>query len=249
MELNVISYNILCCDAANGNSIVQRAPRLQAVITPLDADLIGFQEVTPVWLEILHRDYGKEYEIYNVYRGQNNHESTPIAWKRDKFVLLDKGTLWFSDTPEIESRGWDNRFPCPRIFTWVHLKEHRTGTEFCFLNTHFGFGDECQTKSAQMLISFTERMDCPCIITGDFNMELNSAGYGIMSKVFRDVNADTVNDTSPTFHGFDPEHIGEHIDYCFVTKNVRPRSYQCIRKLPDGMHPSDHYGLFASLSL
>ena len=40
MKLNVISFNILCCDAANGNSIHERAPRLRDVIAPLDADLI-----------------------------------------------------------------------------------------------------------------------------------------------------------------------------------------------------------------
>ena len=163
--------------------------------------------------------------------------------------MLDQGTLWFSDTPEEESRGWDNRFPCPRIFSWVRLKHRQTGKEFCFLNTHFGFGDECQTKSAQILVSFTEKMNCPCIITGDFNMELDSAGYQVMSGAFTDVNADTVHDTSPTFHGFDPEHIGEHIDYCFVTRDVRCRSFRCIRELPDGKHPSDHYGLYAQVEV
>ena len=153
MELNMISFNILCVDAPNGNQIYSlsaRAPRVRAVVEPRNPDLIGFQEATPAWLELLNRDYGEEYEIYNVYRSESSPESTPIAWKRDKFTCLDKGNRWFSDTPEAESRGWDELFDCPRIFTWALLRENRSGTEFCFINTHFGFGNECQTKSTSL---------------------------------------------------------------------------------------------------
>lgn len=249
MNLNVISFNILCWDAPNGNSIAERAPRLQTVLTPWNADLIGFQEATPVWLEILNRDYGKVYEIYNVYRSESSPESTPIAWKREKFTCLDTGNLWFSDTPEVESRGWDELYDCPRIFTWARLKEKSTGTEFCFINTHFGFGDGCQTKSVRILTSFAQRMGCPCVITGDFNMEIDSAGHREMAKSFGDVNIQTVNDLSPTFHGFDPDAFGEHIDYCFVTPDIKPLSYRCIRDQVDGKYPSDHYGLLVSLAL
>ena len=249
MNLKVISFNILCADAANGNSIIERAPRIRAVVAPLDADLIGFQEATPAWLELLERDYGEAYEIYNVYRGRNSHESTPIAWKRERFACLDKGTLWLSDTPEVESPGWDERYGFPRIFTWARLKEKNSGTEFCLINTHFGFGDHCQTKSAQILLSFIRRAGCPCVVTGDFNMEMDSAGYQVMTEYLADVNAQTVNDLSPTYHGFDSGGAGEHIDYCFVTRQIRPLFFRIISDLPDGRYPSDHYGIFASLSV
>ena len=249
MELNVISFNILCCDASNGNSIAQRAPRVKAVIDQLDPDLIGFQEATPVWLEILNQDYGTDYVIYNVYRGQNSQESTPVAWKQEKYDCLDKGTLWFSDTPEVESRGWDERYPCPRIFSWVRLKEKISGQEFCFINTHFGFGTDCQTKSARMLAAFARKMGCPCVITGDFNMKLDSDGYRIMNGAFLDVNAGTANDLSPTFHGFDPATIGEHIDYCFTTEDIHPLSFQIVRQMPGGGYPSDHYCIQAVVEL
>ena len=113
MNLNVVSFNILCVDDSAAGTIAQRAPRVNAVITPLNADLIGFQEATPTWLEHLNRDYGAEYEICNVYRSQTSHESTPIAWRRDRFECLDQGNLWFSDTPEVESQGWDELYNCP----------------------------------------------------------------------------------------------------------------------------------------
>lgn len=252
MELKMISFNILCVDAPNGNevySLPARAPRVRAVVAPRDPDLIGFQEATPAWLELLSRDYGGEYEIYNVYRGAASHESTPIAWKRDKFTCLDKGNFWFSDTPEVESRGWDELYDCPRIFTWARLRENASGREFCFINTHFGFGDGCQTQSARLLMDFAQRMGCPCVMTGDFNMEIDSAGYRELTRDFTDVNMATVDDRLHTFHGFDPEKYGEHIDYCFATKDVRPVSFAVLRELVEGNYPSDHHALFAQLTI
>lgn len=249
MNLNVASFNILCVDAPNGNSIVQRAPRVKTVLSALNADLIGFQEATPAWMDHLTRDYGDAYELYNVYRSETSPESTPIAWKRDRFRCLDRGTMWFSDTPEIPSQGWDELYHCPRIFSWVRLQERSSGREFCFLNTHFGFGDNCQTRSAQMLISFVRRMGCPCMITGDFNMEMDSAGYQVMSEFFRDVNARTADDRGATFHGFDPDKFAEHIDYCFTTGDVHADSCRILRQKVDGQFPSDHYALAASLTL
>ena len=44
MELKIISFNIRCCDDKNGNSIVERAPRLAKITKNYDADIIGFQK-------------------------------------------------------------------------------------------------------------------------------------------------------------------------------------------------------------
>ena len=252
MKLNVISFNILCVDAPNGNrtySLSARSPRVRTVVEARNPDLIGFQEATHAWLELLTRNFGETYEIYNVYRSEASPESTPIAWNRARFECLDKGNFWFSDTPDVESRGWDELYDCPRIFTWAHLKEIASGRTFCFINTHFGFGDGCQTKSSRMLADFARKMAIPCVITGDFNLEIDSVGYRKLTQAFVDVNAQTVNDLGPTFHGFDPEKWGEHIDYCFITPDVAPLDFEVLREMVDGDFPSDHYGLFASVEL
>ena len=58
MKLRVVSFNIRCCDDPNGHSIAERAPRLDAVVSPLDADLIGLQESTPIWMEYIEKYFG-----------------------------------------------------------------------------------------------------------------------------------------------------------------------------------------------
>ena len=80
-----------------------------------------------------------KYDIFNKYRSESNLESTPILWKKDKFECLKTGYFWLSDTPEVESRGWDELYNCYRICVYAILKEKATGKTFNFMNTHFGF--------------------------------------------------------------------------------------------------------------
>ncbi len=245
MELKIISFNIRCCDDEGGHTISERAPRLASVTVPLDADVIGFQEYRPKWEEHVEKYYSDTYEIFNKYRSTEKPESSPILWKRDKFELLGKGCFWLSDTPEVESRGWDERFNCPRICEYVILKPTDDGEPFVFMNTHFGFGDGCQTKSARLIYDYSKKIsDYPTFVTGDFNMCPDSAGYAEITKYFTDVNAVTAKSSSATFHGYAPEkHMNSHIDYCFVDEKIKPLSWELIDGTVDGKYPSDHYGL------
>jgi endonuclease/exonuclease/phosphatase family metal-dependent hydrolase len=248
MELNVVSFNIWCADHLGNNSIASRAPRLKEVLKKIDADIIGLQECTPKWLKHLEEDYSKDYDIYNVYRATHNLESTPILWKKDKFTCLDKGNFWLSDTPEVESEGWCE-WKCNRICTWAKLQEKATGKVFLFMNTHFGFGDSCQTKSAKLMRKYNLKLgDYPTVITGDFNMHPDYPAYKEMAVHYWDVNMETTKDMCNTFHSFRPEeHAKELIDYCFVDNGFRPVSYRRITDKVGGHCPSDHYGIQATI--
>ncbi len=251
MELSLISFNIRCRDDENGHSIAERAPRLFAATEPYDADLIGFQEYRPQWEEYIAKYYGGKYDIFNKYRSVEKPESAPILWKKDKFELLKTGYFWYSDTPEVESRGWDELYNCHRICEYVILKNKVDGQEFCFMNTHFGFGDKGQVASAKLLADYAKKIsDLPTFITGDFNMGPMSLGYAEMIKHFSDVNACLDRVTDITYHGYEPEkHVNAHIDYCFINSDVAPLHYEIIKTTFGGKFPSDHYGLFMKLKI
>ena len=126
MELKVLSLNVRTCDDPNGHAIVERGPRALEILKLENADLMGFQEYTPKMKSVLAEELSKDYEIFDKYRTERpdtDWESVPIFWKKDKFECLDKGYFWFSDTPEEESRGWDEIYDCYRICMWVILKE------------------------------------------------------------------------------------------------------------------------------
>ena len=250
-ELKVISFNIRFCDDKDGHTIPERAPRLASLTEPYDADVIGFQEYTPAWEEEIEHFFGEKYEIFNKYRAESNHEGGPILWKKDRFDCLTRGWFWLSDTPEVESRGWDELYNCYRICLYAVLRDKRSGKCFTVMNTHFGFGDRGQTASAELIAAYAKRISAyPTFITGDFNMTPASPGYEEMTSHFIDANAVTAKDFRDTYHAYDPtKERDQHIDYCFVTPAIAPLSHEIIDGRVEGKYPSDHFGLFFRLGI
>lgn len=249
MELKLISFNIRCCDDKDGNSIKERAPRLAEVTGKYDADIIGFQEYTVPWEKEIEKYYLDKYEMFNLYRSKSELEGAPILWKKGKFELLDKGNFWLSDTPEVESRGWDELYNCWRMCEYVILKHIESGKVFTYMNTHYGFGDNGQTKSSNLIYEYSKKIsNNPTFITGDFNMCPDSLGYAEMVKHFTDVNGATINDRRTTYHGYGTVD-DEHIDYCFIDDKIKPVSLKIIDETVGGKYPTDHYGLFVRLEI
>lgn len=249
MKTKVVSFNIRSIDDNGGNTIPERAPRLHNVVMPYDADVIGFQEYTPAWEEHIEKYFGDKYEIFNKYRTQTGWlESAPILWKKEKLDCVKRGYFWLSDTPEVESRGWDT-LPHNRICLWAILKDRESGKEFTFMNTHFGFSDECQVKSAALVSEYARKLSpLPTFITGDFNMTPESLGYAEITRYFTDVNTAIVNDMGITFHGYNEPQVDKmHIDYCFIDNKIKPLTQRIINELVDGKFPSDHYGIYAEI--
>lgn len=252
MKINVISFNIRCCDDKNGNSILERAPRLSQITSRYDADIIGFQEYRPAWESHIASIYSDKYDMFFKYRNETvDIEASPILWRKDKFECIKSGYFWLSDTPEIESRGWDEVFDCYRMCVYVILKHKTSGKTFTVMNTHFGFGDKGQVASANLIYDYSKKIsDHPTFVVGDFNMTPDSAGYDAMIKNFRDVNTCTANDLSTTYHNYRPEEVtDQHIDYCFIDNNVTPINQKIITDTVDEMYPSDHFGLYIELDI
>lgn len=251
MELDVISFNIRCCDDKNGNSIEERAPRLNKIISQYEPDLIGFQEYRPKWEKPIDEYFGDKYAIFAKYRAESEKEASPILWRKDKFECIKTGYFWLSDTPDVESKGWDERYNCFRMCVYVLLKEKQSGKMFVFMNTHFGFGDDGQVKSVKLIGEYFEKFSSyPTFIVGDFNMTPDDVAYTVMTEKFTDVNSVTDNDLGTTYHGYNPESVeNQHIDYCFINNNVKPISQKIIDETVEGMFPSDHYGLYIKIGI
>ena len=252
MKLKIVSFNIRRRDDRNGNSILRRSIRLKKVLENYSPDLIGFQEYSFKWKLFIPFYFGRKYRLYSVPRStKGKFESVPILWNKDRFDCIKKGCFWLSDTPSVESGGWDEKYNVNRICLYVILQEKTTGKKFTLINTHFGFGDECQVKSAELLIEYSSKIsDHPTIITGDFNMTRESAGYSAINTRLKDVNVLTVNDTRDTYHGYSPDKDrNSHIDYILVNEKVFPKDYKIIDDSVKGKYPSDHYGIYAEAEI
>ena len=246
--MKVISFNIRYTDDPNGNSIKERSKRLKKILDKYDADIVGFQEAVPEWMEYLKENFGKKYNIYNKYRASYSLESTPIMWKKESFECIQKEYFWLSDTPKVESCGYDS-YGLPRIGLFIHLKRKSDGAEFGYINTHFGFGDKGQVKSCVLIDRMIKEKGIKkAIITADFNMEMDSAAYKKITEKYLDVNMATIRDLGTTFHDYNPAAHDDHIDYCFITPNtIKPIDFKIITDTVNGKFPSDHFGILSEL--
>ena len=200
-----------------------------------------------------HKKYfDDKFEMFHKYRSETIElESTPILWRKDKFECIETGYFWLSDTPELESRVWDEVYHCFRMCVYVILQDRQSKKRFCIMNTHFGFGDNGQIKSVKLIEEYSKKISSyPTVIVGDFNMKPDSPAYAVMSGIFTDVNAVTENDFRTTYHGYNPDkNMNAHIDYCFLNKDIRAVSQKIIDDVVNGMFPSDHYGLYIQMEM
>ncbi len=247
--MKVVSFNIRCCDDPEGHSVAERSVRLLRILQDEEPDLIGMQEYRDIWGPYISEKMAKSYDCLNICRTTTGwKESAPLYWKKDRFACEEKRWFWFSDTPEVESGGWDTTGH-KRLCSYVTLSEKESGKRFRFFNTHFGFGDHCQRSSVALIRKKCDELPkLPTILTGDFNFTPDTPYYAAMTDFLRD-SCDKELRKSPTYHGYKPDSdAAVHIDYCFYGTGLACRDYRILRRTFDGYFPSDHYGICAELS-
>ncbi len=171
-ELTVISYNIW---VGGGTDTTMRADILRDVIDRYRPDSIGMQEVTLAWLAAFE-DFAFNDSYAGVGEGRSDsYEACLIYYRTDKYELVDSGTFWLSDTPDVKGSSYAEAL-YPRICTWVHLRDRVTGFEYVHVNTHLDHlgggkgGNELRGKQAEVLLEFVRQLgDMPMVMTGDFN--------------------------------------------------------------------------------
>ena len=251
--LNVMTFNMRYDNPDDeSNNWRFRRERVAEVIASHDIDVFGAQEL----LVNQRNDLAAllpDYEYVGVGRedGVDAGEFNPVFFRRDRFTLLDSGTFWLSETPEVAgSKGWDGA--CERIATWVVLRDGER--EFLFINTHLDHvGRVARDKGIALLL---ERIDAlrggrPVILTGDFNSTPESSviAHVQQSGILHDVKgvaAETAG-TAWSFADFGeiPEERRPLLDYIFVNDALTADRYEVLPDRLDGGYVSDHAPVMA----
>jgi len=248
-DMKVSSFNLRMHTEKDGiNSFLNRCEFLLEGIKEIDADIFGFQEVTPLMAECLKSGM-KEYSFVGVGREADfTGEHTYIAFKSGKFDLLSCDTFWLSDTPEIPgSRFSEGQGDCPRICTVATLIHLETAKTVKFYNTHLDYrGAPARLKGIRIILEKIKADKLPAIITGDFNCRPDSepvnavyeSGIGLSDATF---------DLKDTYHAFGKEPESK-IDYIFT--NMKYKDSHKVRKITEeGMYLSDHDAVVSTIIL
>ena len=261
MQLQVMTFNIRGTrdSSADGVNAWDNRRNLNiATIQKIAPDIIGFQEAQQGNLDA----YAKSLTDYSLFQGytasreRGQHEHTPVYWKSSRFDALDNGAFYLSETPHIESIGWQT--PLVRVVAWVKLRAVASGAEFFVLNTHFHHqaeSHETRNNCARLII---EQMnshagELPVLVMGDFNAVPDSPAYHTFQDAgFTDAYAASGGSHAVnTFHGYqgsDYPFTGQHIDW-ILTKGFAIHGCQVITDAEPPLYPSDHYPVVADIEL
>ena len=171
--LKVMSFNV---QTENGTQVDfdLRAEMLRDLMDQLQPDSIGMQEVTTGWI------YRMDTFAFNAsYAGVGEGrtpggEASSIYYRKDKFDLVNSGTFWLSETPDV-SGSYLEASLYPRICTWAHLRDKVTGYEYIHVNTHLDHlggsdGRSLRTAQTRVILEYLKSLpDVPMVMTGDFN--------------------------------------------------------------------------------
>lgn len=260
----VMTFNIRYGTADDGeNSWKYRREFVFDVIREAVPDIIGMQEALAFQLNEL-RDALPEYAKVGVGRddGLVSGEFSAILYRAEDFDVLEHGTFWFSETPDVPSIASYWGAALPRICSWARFMESETGRTFYVYNVHFSSRSrEAREKSAALLsdrIVAREHED-PVIVTGDFNAGEGSAVMGTLvgstestsaaglKDSFRVLHLDAVD--VGTFNGFRGRTTGDKIDAVLISGEWDVVSAEILRTSRSGKYPSDHFPVVATLRL
>ena len=257
-SLSVMTFNMRYDNPEDGqNNWRFRRERVAEVIKAQDVDVLGTQELLSNQFDDLS-GLLTEYQGVGVGRldGARSGEYCAVFFKKERFTLLDSGTFWLSETPEVVgSLGWDGA--CERIATWVVLRD-RDGRELFFIDTHLDHvGQVARDEGVSLLMKRIETLSGgrPVILTGDFNSEPGSSVVAHVQKdgVLRDAKAIAAQrsgtDWSFSDFGQIPEAERPLLDYIFVSGDIEAVRYEVLPDTFDGGYVSDHAPVMAVVKI
>ena len=271
--IRVGTYNIRLSaptvEKADGaNYWSHRKADMVELVRKMDLDVFGLQEVCPDQAQYL-REQLTEFEFVGEHRNADRvtGEASPVCYRRSRFDELKKGTFWLSETPDTPGlKGWGAA--CPRVCSYLVLREKTSGRVFCFANCHTDHISELAREKGMLLI--IERMKdfgagSPIVFTGDHNCRYDDAPAKAVRQVLkdaRDVTETPVAGPRNTFQGFGKfkdgpvDENGKRykdccIDYIYVSDGTRVLDFATHddRRPGTDLYPSDHYPVTATVVL
>jgi endonuclease/exonuclease/phosphatase family metal-dependent hydrolase len=252
-KITMMSYNLRCISPTDfgKKAWFYRADLVVKDIEEQKPGIIGFQEATK-W----HYSYLVEclpgYDSIITYRDEAfNSEGCPIFYNTALYTLVEKGSFWLSETPEVMSKSWGAQFN--RVCSFVILEDNATNEKFVVFNTHLSHvSDEARINGIKVVLEKIKAFGgYPAVIMGDFNALEGSETYKSATENFLDAQkvAEITSD-SHTYQNWGNEESFKRIDYFMVSKTgFKINSYSVLPGMRNGVYTSDHNPILLEVEL
>lgn len=211
-ELKLMSFNIRYYKPGvdGDNCWENRREGVLKMLRAEDPDIIGFQEPHRPQVDFLRvnmndyasLDMGRDADT-DIEKRPDGGEHLMILYRKSRFVLLDSGFFWLSDTPQRASRGWDA--VCRRVTVWGKFRDRRTGREFYYFDTHFDHkGVNARKQESRIMIAKMKEIageKAAVIMSGDLNAVFGNEALAPLREWMSGARETAlVTDSLPTFN-------------------------------------------------
>lgn len=226
------------------------------IIDKYDCDIIGVQEVTNKMFNDI-RENLDNYTIVGKARSKKYFSERNNLFIKNKNKIIKHNTFWLSKNPEkVGSQLWYSLYP--RICTTA-VVELENGKKIRVYNTHLDCflpqaRDFGLKKLSQFIDEDKKKENLPIIVMGDFNAtpnskvikkfasgEYNTDRFVAVQEIKKELYEKS---TMSKFKGIEK---GLHIDYIFVSEELKIIDVDIIKDNENGKYPSDHYPLIADI--
>jgi endonuclease/exonuclease/phosphatase family metal-dependent hydrolase len=258
---SVMSFNVYVSQFNDA-----RVNRVIDTILENTPSVFGVQEASVPWMNAFKSKIGDVYTaIGNGRDGGNNGEHSAIFYRSDKFTMIESGTKWLSETPDVIASKLPNA-NFPRIMTYVVLERNNDGARFIYVNTHLDHNgnnsvevaEQIRQGQIEVLLAQIEELrtkfgDLPTVVTGDFNVTPEATAYTTMiAGGFLDTSHEAkTGEIKSTYNGMSDDYEGAIIDYIFVSPEPKGAvdTYTVCPAKRDGQWISDHNEIIATITL
>lgn len=253
-NIKVMSSNLRCISPTDWGKKAwfYRADLMVNAIAEQAPGIIGFQEATK-WHYSYLCDTLKGYDSVITYRDDAfNSEGCPIFYNTSLYELVDKGSFWLSETPEVPSKSWGAQYN--RVCSYVILTDLASGKDFVVFNTHLSHvSDEARINGINVVLDkIAEFGSLPAVIMGDFNAEEGSVTYNSVTENFNDAIYQVEEpNKAHTFNAWGDSERYVRIDYFMISKTgFRVNSYDVLPATnEEGIYFSDHCPIVLEIAL
>lgn len=255
--MRLMTFNLRCDTPFDfGNRWDNRKDMVYNVMNNYNCDVIGVQEVKGNMLMDL-RENVKGYNIIGEPRSEKFSSERNNLLISKNHIIQEHKTFWLSKTPyKAGSRIWYSYLPRICTTAVINTKENQ---KIRICNSHLDnllpkAREYGLKKLMEIIEEEQEKEELPIILMGDFNAVPNSkliedfkAGKLSNKKLIPVQDIDKNMYKAATRDIFKRTQKGVHIDYIFVSEEIKVVNAEIIKYNVNGKYPSDHYPLMADI--
>lgn len=258
VKLKLATLNVMSEESGKGYlPWVSRSTPMCLMFHKLKADIVAFQEADSIQCVDLRQGL-PEYTIVEEKpsTGVNHTELNPMLYNGKVLRLVDRGTFWLSETPDVPSYSKDTQVVS--TVCWAMFQYIKTGESFLVANTHFNkLAPHYKSEAAYLLKTYLSKMTnkTPVILVGDFEATENDNLYHVLQSRFLSMEdswkiAKKQSGELATMNMLGDENANQiTTDFIFTSPDFITKSSRIISTKQGELFLSDHNILLSELIL